>query len=216
MRRLVPSVHLRRLAKSRIIARPACAVSPHSRSFRTSAAHNLPRAATGSDGGRNPPQHSTPDPDPNPNASQFKDLILSIATPTGSKEIPRHLQQLQEAILAAFLPVNQHVESPSPVTAAKHGPSPFPMGPGSGPFPGGMIVHPFRAHATESDTAKEAVVALVSPFEGGRQYTFDAVKTVASSMEAEVLRFDLALGIGLNGSDFAFDQGELKHAWAYC
>ena len=86
------------------------------------------------------------------------------------------------------------------------------MGPGAGPFPGGMIVHPFRGASTESDTHKEAVIALVSPFEGGRQYTFDAVKTVSSSMDAELLRVDLALGIGLNASDIAFDHGEPQMA----
>jgi hypothetical protein len=36
------------------------------------------------------------------------------------------------------------------------------------------------------------VLAVVSPFEGGRLYNYDAVRRIASEMDAEVLRLDLA------------------------
>jgi hypothetical protein len=46
---------------------------------------------------------------------------------------------------------------------------------------------------------REAVLALVSPFEGGGEYVLDAVKKVAEKVRAEILTFDLALGLGLSG-----------------
>ena len=58
-----------------------------------------------------------------------------------------------------------------------------------------------QEEAAEDEDARsaEAVVALVTPFEGGKHYLLDAVAKVASEIDAEVLRFDLVLGLGLDG-----------------
>jgi hypothetical protein len=70
----------------------------------------------------------------------------------------------------------------------------------------------WRALESENDIANiasptaESVLALVSPFEGGRHYVLDAVKQVAADIDAEVLRFDLALGIGLHGDHSPLGQ----------
>jgi hypothetical protein len=46
---------------------------------------------------------------------------------------------------------------------------------------------------------KEAVLALVSPFEGGGHYVLDAVKGVAGRIGAEVMTLDLTLALGFDG-----------------
>jgi hypothetical protein len=45
----------------------------------------------------------------------------------------------------------------------------------------------------------EPVVALVCPFEGGDAYISQAVHDVAGHLSADVVRLDLALGVGFDG-----------------
>jgi hypothetical protein len=45
----------------------------------------------------------------------------------------------------------------------------------------------------------EPVIGVVSPVEGGDCYNRDAVLQVAQRLDAEVLRIDLALALGLSG-----------------
>ncbi|TXT11022.1 hypothetical protein VHUM_01773 [Vanrija humicola] len=46
---------------------------------------------------------------------------------------------------------------------------------------------------------EDPVIALVSPFEGGDAYIARAVNEVAGHLSADVVRLDLALGVGLDG-----------------
>jgi hypothetical protein len=48
-------------------------------------------------------------------------------------------------------------------------------------------------------TGEDPVVALVSPFEGGDAYIARAVNEVAAYLSADVVRLDLALGVGFDG-----------------
>ncbi|KAK6906885.1 hypothetical protein I203_100872 [Kwoniella mangroviensis CBS 8507] len=49
------------------------------------------------------------------------------------------------------------------------------------------------------ESAPEAVLALASPFEGGEAYVTDAVKRLANELNADIVRFDLVTGLGLDG-----------------
>jgi hypothetical protein len=56
----------------------------------------------------------------------------------------------------------------------------------------------------------EPVLALTTPFEGGENYVLDAVRIVARDVGAELLRFDLAMGLGFHGSGAPLeDMGEI-------
>jgi hypothetical protein len=60
----------------------------------------------------------------------------------------------------------------------------------------------------EEQTA-EPVLALTTPFEGGESHVVDAVRIVARDVGAELLRFDLAMGLGFHGSGAPLeDMGE--------
>ena len=152
------------------------------------------------------PDHGETSPPSGPGA--FQDRILSLTPPEGPAEGLVFLQPLQDALLSAFLPINQHVGSLSNASSSKTSP-PTPFGVPHGTFQilqGGPAVQ----SESPSESAREAVIAVTSPFEGGRCYSIDAVKLIASTLDAEVLRLDLALGIGLNGSGTAFGQGERR------
>ena len=133
--------------------------------------------------------------------SPLEDRVLSLIVPESSLEpVPPELEPLQHNVLAAFLPANQHTESLS-AGSSSSGPSvpSFPHLPGVIPI-GGPFHGPFPSPVPTPDTNahQEAVITIVSPFEGGRHYNLDAVHQVAATVHAEILRLDLALGIGLN------------------
>ncbi len=59
---------------------------------------------------------------------------------------------------------------------------------------------PVNQPSQDSEEEKrENVVALVSPFEGGEGYIIEAVSKIASRLDADIVRLDLALGVGFEG-----------------
>jgi len=139
-----------------------------------------------------------PGADPPPLPDSFSSVVTSIVPPTRTDSpLPDDLRPLLAHVLTTFLPANQPC-TPTLVKAQTGMPGV------SGPFAfhNGMpatIVEEDGGDQEDARTA-EAVLALVTPFEGGKHYVLDAVQRVASEVDAEVLRFDLALGLGLDGS----------------
>lgn len=138
-----------------------------------------------------------PGADPPPLPDSFASVVTSIKSPSRSEgQLPDDLRPLLAHVLTTFLPANQPC-TPSPVK------SPSNISGVNGPF---TFHNGITATISEEDggdqedvRTAEAVLGLVTPFEGGKHYVLDAVERVASEVDAEVLRFDLALGLGLDG-----------------
>jgi hypothetical protein len=127
----------------------------------------------------------------------FHERVTSISPPSSTDEpLPDDLQPLHNHLLMSFLPKNQpHLPLASPTK---------PLGPN--------VLQQGQWHSInltdleELDDRKpalqppsELVLALVCPFEGGNCYVSDAVQKVASKLDADLVRFDLALGLGIDG-----------------
>ena len=139
-----------------------------------------------------------PGADPPPQPNSFPSVVTSIISPNPvDSSLPDELRPLLAHVLTTFLPANQPC-APTPVKP------PSSMSGASGPF---TFHNGIPVTITEQEDggdqadgrASEAVLALVNPFEGGKHYVRDAVERVASEVDAEVLRFDLVLGLGLDG-----------------
>ena len=139
-----------------------------------------------------------PGADPPPQPNSFSSVVISIIPPKPiESSLPDELRPLLAHVLTTFLPANQPC-APTPVKP------PSSMSGVSGPF---TFHNGMPAAVSEQEDggdqvdgrASEAVLALVNPFEGGKHYVRDAVERVASEVDAEVLRFDLVLGLGLDG-----------------
>ena len=138
------------------------------------------------------------DPPPAPHRS-FSDLVSSLVTPAHDKSpLPKHLSSLQHHMLAAFHPASQPLLSTSSSS--------------SQPFQSSVVEEEADLNQLESSEAEEAyrskeqVLALVTPFEGGGHYIEDAVNRVAASIDADLLRFDLSLGLGLGNPPAPLDS----------
>lgn len=124
----------------------------------------------------------------------FEQLVVSVNPPEHTADpLPQELGTLYNHVLTSFLSANQPVMAASSSSSSKNL-RPHVILPGN-----------WRSVDTEDDiieeppSPSESVLAVVSPFEGGRHYNYDAVRRIASEMDAEVLRLDLALGIGIHG-----------------
>lgn len=125
----------------------------------------------------------------------FARSIVSLVKPqTHSTPLPASLQTLHHQILTSFLPANQYARTESSFQAPRT------------LFPPGITLPGEDFEDDRKPPATEDVVTVISPFEGGLHYVQEAVYRVASEVDAEVLRFDLALGLGL--SDKASPLGE--------
>jgi len=139
-----------------------------------------------------------PGADPPPLPDSFPSIVTSIISPKETDSpLPENLRPLLAHVLMTFLPANQPC-TPTPIKA------PSSMSGVSGPFTfhNGVPTQMIEEDGGDQEDARtaEAVLALVTPYEGGKHYVLDAVERVASEVNAEVLRFDLALGLGLDGS----------------
>lgn len=114
------------------------------------------------------------------------------------RHVPPSLRAIQSHLHTSFLPANQPCQpQPTPtrtVTLVSGGTS---------------LPEVLRAQEQTTRLApSEAVIALVTPFEGGDCYVADAVEVAAGSMEAEVQRLDIALAVGFDGAAAPLGPGE--------
>jgi len=129
-----------------------------------------------------PPAPSDPSEVPPPTPS-FPAIVTSLTVPPPPTEPlgPEH-HALFNHLATSFVPSNQPCASSSPDRQIL--------------LPdGGMQIPKKRAEAVED----EPVIALVCPFEGGDAYISQAVNEVAGHLSADVVRLDLALGVGFDG-----------------
>lgn len=118
--------------------------------------------------------------DVDPTLERFVTQLISpldTAEPLADDLIP-----LRDHLLTSLLSANQSLQLSPPT-------------PNKPPVQG----LPFQLLPTREPISPEPALAVVSPFEGGRHYVLDAITRVASDIDAEILRFDLALGLGLHG-----------------
>lgn len=110
-------------------------------------------------------------------------------TPTDDKLAPE-LRSLYNHLATSFVPANQ------PAHSSKIQDSPL-----------GKVFVPGER------SSEDPVIALVSPFEGGDVYNAKAVHDVASQLNADVVRLDLALGVGFDGPSAPLaDTGRFRMA----
>ncbi|WWC68925.1 uncharacterized protein I206_102861 [Kwoniella pini CBS 10737] len=215
MRRISPSTLRQRVLPP--ISRRVLNVTPTTtRSLKTSASLQLPRSTSSrrtfiaSSANHAPEEPSTvtladqssegPDaPVEEPSIPSCDgDIVYSSTTSLilpsrPSSPLPTELQPVLTHLSTSFLNGNQHLSeeltSSSPFTHVVT----FPDSSG-------------RPRTSQSEPPEdlgssepEAVVALASPFEGGEAYVTDAVKRLANEMNADVVRLDLMLGLGIDG-----------------
>ena len=138
-------------------------------------------------------EHFIDDAGDGPSNDSFASHVTSLTTPVPSDQpLPDELKPLYHHLLVSFLPHNQ------PHQTASASSSKLPR-----PIQGGKWTTLQLDGGDESSAPApvmpESVIALVNPFEGGRWYTEEAVTRVAAELDADVLKFDLALGLGVNG-----------------
>ena len=127
----------------------------------------------------------------------FHSLVTSVHAPSSADEaLPEDLKTLHHHLLVSFLPKNQP-RQPSVSLSKSVRPDVLQQGQWHSINLSDLEELDHQSQPTQAST--EAVLALVTPFEGGQHYVTDAVLRVASQMDADVLRFDLALGLGIDG-----------------
>lgn len=112
-----------------------------------------------------------------PPESLFPGVVTTLMTPTKPDgKLAPELKSLYNHLATSFVPTNQ------PAYSSKLQDSPL-----------GKVFTPAER------SSEDPVIALVSPFEGGDVYNAKAVHDVASHLNADVVRLDLALGVGFDG-----------------
>ncbi|KAK8861292.1 hypothetical protein IAR55_002111 [Kwoniella newhampshirensis] len=119
-------------------------------------------------------------------------LTTAVTHPTSpSSPLPAEIRPILTHLSTSFLPRNQHLADDSILRSPFTHVITFADGrPQTGPAANEEI---------PADQDPEAVMALVSPFEGGEVYVGEAVSKLANELEADVVRLDLVLGVGLDG-----------------
>ncbi|WWD16805.1 hypothetical protein CI109_101237 [Kwoniella shandongensis] len=216
MRRLTPSTLRRRVLPP--ISRNVLNVpsTRSSRTLQTSSIALLPRSVSSrrtfiapSTPGAAPPEATSPPEEPIEEADQFEEeripsssssigeknlasLTTAVTHPTSpTSPLSDELQPVLTHLSTSFLPRNQHLaEEPLGRTPFTHVIT----------FADGRPqTEPATNEEAVSDQDPEAVMALVSPFEGGEVYVGEAVRKLANELEADVVRIDLVMGVGLDG-----------------
>ncbi|WOO78888.1 Protein MSP1 [Vanrija pseudolonga] len=122
---------------------------------------------------------------PLPPTPSFPAIVTTLtAPPPPSTPLAPEHHVLFNHLATSFIPSNQPCVSPSQGTLMQDGPM-------------GKIMVIDETEAIPDD--EDPVIALVSPFEGGDAYIARAVNEVAGHLSADVVRLDLALGVGLDG-----------------
>lgn len=124
-------------------------------------------------------EHSAPRADNggDPPEALFPGVVTTLITPTPSSEkLAPELKSLYNHLATSFVPTNQ--------PASSHKVHDTPSG---------------KVFVPTDRGSEDPVIALVSPMEGGDVYNAKAVHDVAAQLDADVVRLDLALGIGFDG-----------------
>ena len=140
---------------------------------------------------------SPSEPNPPPVPDSFASAVTSVLSPSRTdSSLPDDYRPLLAHVLTTFLPANQPCK---PLTLKTPANIPGVSGPFT--FQNGMTVQSTEEDGGDEEEARtaEAVLALVTPFEGGKHYVYDAVQRVAAEVDADLLRFDLSLGLALDG-----------------
>lgn len=167
-------------ARARIVtAEPPPAVTPPSEPPSSPFAHTSPKE-----------EHTTPGAEHGEGdapESLFPGVTTTLMSPTKPEgKLAPELKSLYNHLATSFVPTNQ------PAHSAKLQDSPL-----------GKVFVPAER------STEDPVIALVSPFEGGDVYNAKAVHDVASHLNADVVRLDLALGVGFDGPSAPLaDTGE--------
>lgn len=121
--------------------------------------------------------------------SLFPGVTTTLMSPTKPEgKLAPELKSLYNHLATSFVPTNQ------PAYSSKLQDSPL-----------GKVFVPAER------SSEDPVIALVSPFEGGDVYNAKAVHDVASHLNADVVRLDLALGVGFDGPSAPLaDTGEFQ------
>lgn len=148
-----------------------------------------------------------------PTPPSFPAIVTTLTTPgapTNPLASEHHI--LFNHLATSFVPTNQPTSStrdngrerPGIIAEGPRGVF-LPQAGGHHPHPGAVEERPSNA------AGEDPVVALVTPFEGGDAYIARAVHEVAAHLSADVVRLDLALGVGFDGP-FAplAETGELR------
>jgi hypothetical protein len=184
------------------------APSPTLRLLRTSSPAALPRSAKppSSAAKSDPPHRLTFESSPSsPGATQelappsppspptFSSAALSFE-PVDSplRKLPKTLEFLRTQVHTTFLPGNQHL--PAPVRLLLQGNKNLDV-----LHKGDKVTLVRSSNEQSEEQSGEPVLALTTPFEGGENYVVHAVRKVARDVGAELLRFDLAMGLGFHG-----------------
>lgn len=127
----------------------------------------------------------------------FHEMVTSVCTPRLTDEtLADDLKPLHHHLLMSFLPKNQpYTPSINPTKPLR----PSVLQQGQWHSINLTDLEDMEDQSPPALPHAEPVLALVSPFEGGRHYVSDAVQRVASKLDADVLKFDLALGLGIDG-----------------
>lgn len=122
---------------------------------------------------------------PVPPTPSFPAIVTTLtAPPPPSTPLAPEHHVLFNHLATSFIPSNQPCVSPSQGTLMQDGPM-------------GKIMVIDESEQIPGD--EDPVIALVSPFEGGDAYIARAVNEVAGHLSADIVRLDLALGVGLDG-----------------
>ncbi|WWC87565.1 uncharacterized protein L201_002455 [Kwoniella dendrophila CBS 6074] len=132
---------------------------------------------------------------PSNDVDTLYDYTTSVITPSKpSSALPTELGPALTHLSTSFLNGNQHLaEDRIPSSPYTHVVT-FPDGTGR------PRTDPAEPVEESGSSAQEAVLALASPFEGGETYVKDAVQRLAHELDADIVRLDLAMGLGLDGA----------------
>ncbi|BEI80182.1 hypothetical protein CcaverHIS002_0107110 [Cutaneotrichosporon cavernicola] len=149
-------------------------------------------AAERSEGGEAAPEPEGVEPTP-PSFPAIVTTLTTPATPTEPLVFEHHV--LFNHLATSFVPANQ----PSVLRdSGRDRPSIITEGP-RGVFLPQAGHHNTAEEAPANSAVEDPVIALVSPFEGGDAYISRAVHEVAGHLSADVVRLDVALGVGFDG-----------------
>lgn len=147
-----------------------------------------------------------------PTPPSFPAIVTTLTTPGAPTEpLASEHHILFNHLATSFVPTNQPT-GPARDNGSRDRPSIISEGP-RGVFLPQAGGHHAAEERPSNAAGEDPVIALVSPFEGGDAYISRAIHEVAAHLSADVVRLDLALGVGFDGP-FAplAETGESQHA----
>lgn len=124
--------------------------------------------------------------------NDWQSVAVSVAASVPDDDsLPQDLQSLRAHIITSFLPPNQPCEHKTTNTKR-----PITRLPGGSSI---QVLHDTEDVDIEDTNPGEAVLAVVTPFEGGLHYSRRAVQRIACKIGADVLTLQLPLSLGIDG-----------------